>query len=280
MKSLMLKLSTILLLSSSLVFASTVDEKVLSFLTKSISTAKSYNLKDVTILEKQDIESIPGWKVYFVKYDLDLVGKNKEITITDKIFTNGNIISKDFVDINTRRSLKGTFVRNFDAKLYSKLNLIEGNFDAKYKLVVFSDPLCPFCMSFMPDVIDFVKKHPKEFGLFYYHFPLSIHPNSKVLIKAGIVAEQNGVKDVLKKVYEEAFDFDDKDDKIALSAFNKVLGTTITLEQINKKEVIEIMDDDIKIAKNLMINGTPTLYVNGKLDKNRIIFKKMVKDRK
>jgi len=277
---LMLKLSTTLLLSSSLVFASTLDDKVLSFLTKSISTAKSYKLKNVTILEKQDIKTIPGWKVYFVEFDLDLVGKNKEITITDKIFTNGNIISKDFVDIDTRKSLKNTFVRTFDTKLYSKENLIEGNFDAKYKLVVFSDPLCPFCMSFMPDVIDFVKKYPKEFGLFYYHFPLSIHPNSKVLIKAGIVAEQNGEKDVIKRVYEEAFDFDSKDDKLTLDAFNKVLGTAITLDQINKEEVIKIMEKDLKIAKNLMINGTPTLFINGKLDKNRVIYKKMVKDRK
>jgi len=275
MKSLMLKLSTILLLSSSLIHAKTLDEKVLSFLSSSIHTTKAYKLKDVNVIAKKDIKNMPKWKVYFIKITLDLLGKNKDIIIRDRIFTNGKVISKDFIDINSKRSIKNNFVLDLDSNIYKKSHLIEGNFNAKYKLVVFSDPLCPFCMSFLPDVINFVKMNPKEFGLFYYHFPLNIHPNSKTFVKAMIVAEKNGEKDIQERVYNETFESGKKDEKLALTTFNKALNTSITLEQINKKDIIDKMEADLKIAKNHMISGTPALFINGVFDKHRELFTKL-----
>jgi len=283
MKSLTLKLLTSLLLSSSLLLAGDIalDKKVLDFLNKSITTGVEYKLKNVSIVDVQDFDKIAGWKVYFVTIDLDLAGKNKTISIKDKIFTNGDIVSKDFVYMDSRKSIKDDLFVQFDQKLYKKSNLIAGQFEAKNKLVVFSDPLCPFCMDFMPDVIDFVQKHPKDFALFYYHFPLSMHLNSKTIVKASIVAKREGVEDVIKKVYESVFDFEkNKDDKLALSAFNEALGTHITLEQINKKDIIDEMQIDIDAAKKLMISGTPTLYVNGKLDKQRELFANFTKEYK
>jgi protein-disulfide isomerase len=258
-----------------------LDKKVLDFLNKSITTGVEYKLKNVSIVDVQDFDKIAGWKVYFVTIDLDLAGKNKTISIKDKIFTNGDIVSKDFVYMDSRKSIKDDLFVQFDQKLYKKSNLIAGQFEAKNKLVVFSDPLCPFCMDFMPDVIDFVQKHPKDFALFYYHFPLSMHLNSKTIVKASIVAKREGVEDVIKKVYESVFDFEkNKDDKLALSAFNEALGTHITLEQINKKDIIDEMQIDIDAAKKLMISGTPTLYVNGKLDKQRELFANFTKEYK
>lgn len=280
MKSLMLKLLTSLLLSSSLLFAGNIalDKKVLDFLNKSINTGTQYTLRDVSIVDVQDFDKIAGWKVYFVKIDLDLTDKNKTISIKDKIFTNGDMVSKDFVYMDSRKSIKDDLFVQFDQKLYKKSNLLAGQFEANHKLVLFSDPLCPFCMDFTPDVINFVSSHPKDFALFYYHFPLNIHPNSKTLIKAGIVAREQGVKDVIKRTYEEVFDFDTTDEKVVLDAFNTLFKTQITKEQINQKDIIDEMDNDIKEANQLMLNGTPTLYVNGILDKTRATYKQLVKE--
>ena len=224
MKSLMLKLLMIGL-SSSFIFANTPEDKILEFLSKSVKATKSYKIKDIRLTGSKDIETIPGWKVYFIKIDLDLVGKDKMITISDKIFTNGILISRDFLDINSAKSIKNNFVPDFEDKFYNSSNVIAGNIDATNKLVVFSDPLCPFCMNFMPDIINFVQKYPKQFVLYYYHFPLNIHPNSPTLIKASLVAKKQGIKDVDIKVYEEAFDFEKTDEKLVLAAFNKAMGT-------------------------------------------------------
>jgi len=276
MKSLMLKLLMIGL-SSSFIFANVTEDKILKFLSKSVQATKSYKIKNISLSGNQDVTKMPGWKVYFVKIDLDLVGKNKSITITDKIFSDGNIVARDLLDINTVKSIKNNFVPDFDEKFYNKSNIIAGNSDATNKLVVFSDPLCPFCMSFMPDIINFVEKYPEQFVLYYYHFPLNIHPNSPTLIKASLVAKKQGIKDVDIKVYEEAFDFEKKDDKLVLDAFNKLLGTKITLEDLNQKDILKHIEDDKKIVDALGLNGTPRLFTNGKIDSHRTIYKNLLK---
>ncbi|WP_024954000.1 DsbA family protein [Sulfurospirillum arcachonense] len=276
MKSLMLKLLMIAL-SVNTLFANSIETKILKFLSKSVSATKSYKVKNISIAGQQDIKSIPGWKVFFVKVDLDLVGKNKSITITDKIFTNGNVVTKDFVDINTVKSIKNSFSPDFDKKFYDEKNIIAGNSDATNKLAVFSDPMCPFCMSFLPEVIEFVQKHPKQFILYYYHFPLNIHPNAPTLVKAILAAKKLGFKDVEKKVYEEVFDFETKDDKLVLDTFNKLIGTKLTLKELEQEDIIKHMEADMKIVEALMLNGTPRLFVNEKLDNTRKKYKNLLK---
>lgn len=276
MKSLMLKLLTIALIAS-FANANALDNKVVNFLQKSISTAKSYKVKSIIVQKSEDIKDMAGWKVYFVKIELDLVGKNKTITIPDKIFTNGQLVTKDMSDINTGRSIKNRFSLDFDEKFYRSTNIIAGVEGAKNKLVVFSDPLCPFCTGYLPEVIEFVKKHSKEFVLYYYHFPLSFHPNAETLVKTGMIAQKLGIKDVDKKMYEEVFDFDRKDDKLVIDEVNKLFGTKITLEDLKNPEVIKHLEDDKKIASEIGVNGTPTLFVNGKMDKTRNAYKKLLK---
>jgi thiol-disulfide isomerase/thioredoxin len=273
----MLKL-LIITLSISFLSANSTEDKILRFLKKTIAPTKSYKIKDFRLDGSRDVEFMKGWKVYFVKIDLEILGKNKNITISDKIFTNGKVISRDLIDINNGRSIKTQFVMDFDPKYYNDKNIIYGTKDAPNKLVVFSDPLCPFCMGFMPEIIKFVKSHPKDFVLYYYHFPLNIHPNSKTLIKASLAAKKLGIKDVDLKVYEEAFDIEGgKNDQKTLDAFNKVMGTKFTLEDINKPEFIKSIEEDMKIVNALGLMGTPRLFVNEKFDKTRNEYKKLVK---
>ena len=87
-----------------------------------------------------------------------------------------------------------------------------------------------------------------------------------------------GLKDVDLKVYEKAFDFEGrKDDKKALEAFNKEMGTKFSLKDINNPEIIKLLEDDIKVVNNLGLMGTPRLFVNGKFDKTRQMYKNLVK---
>jgi len=276
MKSLTLKLLMITLGVNTL-FAGVTEDKILKFLSKSVKATKSYKIKKIRLDGSQDMPNMAGWKVYFVKIDLDLIGKDKSITISDKIFTNGKIVARDFLDINNARSVKSSFVPDFDDKFYNDKNIIAGKKGATNKLVIFSDPLCPFCMGFMPEIIEFVKKYPEQFVLYYYHFPLNIHPNSKTLIKASLAAKKEGIKDVDVKVYEEAFDFDKKDDQVALDAFNKVMGTKFTLKDINQQDILDSIDEDMKIVNDLGLNGTPRLFTNGKIDNHRKMYKKLLK---
>lgn len=285
MRSLMLKLLTITIALSSLLFAAETfvdtDKKVVSFLEKAIAPNENYKFEKITILKKDDLKDAPGWKVYFVRIDLTLIKQEgKKVSVNDIVFTNGKILSKDFVDVNNGKSIKSSLSLDITATAYNKEHLLAGNFNAPNKLVVFSDPLCPFCMDFVPEVIADVQKNPETFALFYYHFPLTIHPAAPTLIKAMLVAEAKGEKDVIKKVYEEVFDFKTTDEQFILDAFNKALKTNLTVEEINKEPILQKLKFDHEYATNLMINGTPTIYLNGKKDETKTGYRKLIKEKK
>lgn len=279
--SLMLRLLAIIALSSTFLCSAEMDKKVVNFLEKAVATNENYKFEQITILKTDDLKDAKGWKVYFVRIDLILLKQEgKKISINDIVFTNGKLISKDFIDVNNGRSIKNTLSLDVDASAYNKEHLIAGNFDAPHKIVIFSDPLCPFCMDFVPEVINDVEKYPETFALFYYHFPLSIHLSAPALIKAMLVAEEKGEKDVIKKIYNEIFDLKTADEKVVLEAFNKALGTSITLEEINQPHIVQKLKFDHDYAINLMVGGTPTIYLNGKKDDEKRSYRKLIKEKK
>ena len=285
MRSLMLKLLTITIVLSSTLFSAEavldIDKKIVSFLEKAIAPNENYKFEKITILKKDDLKDAAGWKVYFVRIDLSLIKQEgKKVSVNDIVFTNGKILSKDFLDVSNGRSIKSNLSLDITATAYNKEHLLAGNFNAPNKLVIFSDPLCPFCMDFVPEVIADVQKNPETFALFYYHFPLSIHPAAPTLIKAMLVAEEKGEKDVVKKVYDEVFDFKTTDEQVILDEFNKALKTNLTVAEINKESILKKLKFDHEYATNLMINGTPTIYLNGKKDETKTSYRKLIKEKK
>ena len=116
MRSLMLKLLTIIALSSVSLFANNEnDAKVVSFLQKAIATNENYTFDKVVILKKEEMKESLGWMVYFVRIDLNLTKQaGKKVTVNDIVFTNGKILSKDFVDLSSGRSLKNDFSLDID----------------------------------------------------------------------------------------------------------------------------------------------------------------------
>jgi len=258
-----------------------IDKKVSSFLEKAIAPNENYKFEKITILKKDDLKDNQGWKVYFVRIDLSLIKQEgKKVSVNDIVFTNGKILSKDFLDLNNGKSIKNSLSLDMDVTAYNKEHLLAGNFNAPHKIVIFSDPLCPFCMDFVPEVIVDVEKNPETFALFYYHFPLNIHPAAPTLVKAMIVAEEKGDKGIVKKVYDEVFDLKTTDEKFILDAFNKAFNTNITLEEINQEHVLKKLKLDQELATNLMVNGTPTIYLNGKKDDTKTSYRKLIKEKK
>ena len=280
---LMLKLLMIAILSSSIVYAkeelkSEVEKDIVAYVEKAISVNKDFTLKEVRVKEVKELDAIKGWSVYFLDIDLLVIAKdNKVMTVHDKIFSDGKYMTRDFMSLKGQISLKDRIVPDMDNSFYKKNHLVYGDESAKDKIVIFSDPLCPFCQTYMPEVFKAVKADPKKIALYYYHFPLSmIHPQAPTIIKATMAAEKKGVKDILIRVYEAKFALKTKDENSTLEAFNKKLGTNLTLKEINTQEILETYSKDLELAGKMMISGTPTVYVNGKKDFTRTKYKEIL----
>ncbi len=271
-----MKLIKILVLSalftSSLFAISSIDRSVLDFENKRFSKNKRIKINDIKINLKKQLPQ-EGWYGYIIDLDVDMGGNI--IKAKDILFSNGEIIAPELFDIKTGMPLKDLMTPILTKNYYNKEHLISGNHNAKDKIVLFSDPLCPFCMDYTPDVIEYVKRNSNTIALYYYHFPLlKIHPASEPLSRLMYVARQKGIKDVELKVYrvdwDKYFNSKEKNTQKIVDAFNKEFNTSITLEEINKEELKQRVFKDVNMGEEMMVQGTPTIFINGEQDKSKL----------
>lgn len=271
------KILFISLFLTTTISANSIDDKILEFEKNRFSNNKRVEIKNLSINFKKSLP-VKNWYGYIIDIDAKIADKN--VKAKDIVFSNGTVVSPDLFDIKTGNSLKEIMTLPLTSKYYDKKRLIAGNHNAKDKIVIFSDPLCPFCLDYVPDIIKFVNKNSQNIALYYYHFPLlQIHKAANALSKAMLVASNKGVKDVTLKVYEADFDSyfnaDEADEKKILNAFNKVLKTNIKLDEIQNKEIQKEIQKDMLMGENVMVEGTPTIFVNGEQDKTKNKYKQL-----
>ena len=268
--SLTSKLLATILLSSSL-FAATSTE-VESFLLKSIGKNPNISELSIKVVDKQMLKDHKGWDAFTVSLNAKVKQGTQTRPVSQRMiyFANGDVITPDLTDIKTGKNLKESIAPKFKAEFYSPQNLIYGNANAKHKVAIFSDPLCPFCRKFVPEAINYMKKYPETFAIYYYHFPLArIHPAAVALTKAALVAEHQGRKDVVLNMYTVEIDAHEKDEQKIINAFNKKLNTRVTVKNINSKAVVEQVDFDNNVITTMMVSGTPTIFFDGKKDQSK-----------
>lgn len=271
------KVLTLAVLLTSSLFANVSDDNVIKFEKKRISQNPNVEVENISINLKKELP-IQGWYGYIL--DVEAKIEDKIINAKDIVFSDGRYISLDLIDSKNGKSLKDLVTPNLSTKYYDKSKLIAGNHNAKEKIVIFSDPLCPFCMDYVPDVINHVNKNKDTIALYYYHFPLlRIHPAAGPLSKLMELAKQKDIKDIELKVYQadwdEYFDSKESDIKKIINGFNKEFKTTFTEDDISSIELIDSMENDMKMGEEVMVQGTPTIFVNGEKDIMRNKYEKL-----
>jgi thiol-disulfide isomerase/thioredoxin len=260
-----------LLLTSSTLFAAT-EAQIKDFLNKSIGANPNIVKFDISVVAKQKLSEPAGWEAYVIKLDGDakIRGNVQHIVQNIIYFAYGDFITTELINVKTGAHMKDSISPEFKDEFYKKSNLISGSKNSKHKVAIFSDPLCPFCRKIVPAAIEYMTKYPNDFALYYYHLPLaSLHPAAVTLTKAAVAAELHDVKDVVKKLYNVSIKPEESDKQKILDAFNKTLKTKITIADIEKKDVQDHSASDSDIAANLMVNGTPTIFFDGKKDSSK-----------
>ena len=272
------KILSISILLSSALYATSSDENIISFEQKRISQNPNVKIKDIKINTKKELP-LNGWYGYILDVEANVQGK--DINAKDILFSDGKYISLELIDSITGKSLKDLVTPNLTDNFHDKSKLIAGNHNAKDKIVLFSDPLCPFCKDYVPDVIKYVNKNSDSIALYYYNFPLSIHPAATPLSKLIEVAKHKGVKDVELRAYEidwePYFDVKTTDEKKILEAFNKEFKTNIKLEEISTNEIKALIEKDITMGEEVMVQGTPTIFVNKVKDSTKLKYETLGK---
>ncbi|PIT97235.1 hypothetical protein COT77_02605 [Candidatus Berkelbacteria bacterium CG10_big_fil_rev_8_21_14_0_10_41_12] len=138
-----------------------------------------------------------------------------------------------------------------------------GNENATVQIVEFSDFQCPACKTRKSEIDGLLEKYPNDVSLTYRYFPLSYHPGGMIGAQA---AETAGRQGKFKEMYDKLFSDQDNinEDNVKKWALELGLDTNKFNKDLNSESVKSVINQDVDAGTKLNLQGTPTLYLNGK----------------
>lgn len=254
------------------------------FLEKALVSNPNLSGIKINVLNTKKIKGLRGWKAYNLQVtgNFKTNGKVKHIKEASMYFSNGTYMTSNMTNMLTgeKISIQPKFLNNY----YLKENLISGDSNSKHKIAIFSDPLCPFCREKIPKFLGILKRHPKDFAVYYYDFPLTnIHPASGTIVKINEVlrfkAKKNKKLDIVLEMYNLDINPRENNPEAILSKYNKELERSVNMKEVQSKKVKDMLFNDSDIAAKMSVGGTPTVFVDGEIDESRYLtnYKKFLK---
>ena len=280
--SLMSRLLSLAVITTLTVSAGSDADEVKSYVQKHMIKNKDVKVTQVDIIDSKLLDEPKGWKAFFINIHANV---KKGPTVFDKVTVPETLFVKDgytaptLINLETGEDLKMVLKPDIKSNVYDEKHLVAGNKDAKHKLVIFTDPMCPFCREKVPEIYKAVKENPDTFALYYYHLPLlRIHPVSDIITRTMQVAKAKGVKeDKIMELYKFKVDPREVNATKVLGEIKKQFGIDVTEKEINDEKISKEITFDRDIATQSMVTGTPTLYIDGKWDPSRNKYKKLIK---
>jgi len=161
--------------------------------------------------------------------------------------------------------------------------IIDGNSDAKIKLVVFESLTCSHCANFHKNIYPELKKDFIDNGLIsieYKNFPLDI-----AAFNASKIAhcKNDGNSDILHYLYEnqrqwvKGSSIEDANKNIKDLIEKSEFGINVDECLADKSVEDHILEDRINGVKKFKVEATPTLIINGEKFENPSNYKKLKK---
>ncbi len=274
-----LKVIVLILLATVQIFA--VSQKSVEFYVKKYIEQKTHShVENIETVSTYEVGDTNGWHVYFLSVDIKtkmgnvyrkrhlsqvVFGKDKKITF----------VLKDKKGRNYAKILKPLVPQS----AYDKRHLLVGNENAKHKILLISDPFCPYCQEIVPPLITAVQQHPDLFALYSYQLPLvRIHPASKVVTKVMVLLHEEGKVEDYKKMYHLLVSEKERRESVILKAIEKKIGRKFTHKELMNPKIKEILDFDKAMKKRLFVTGTPTIFIDGVWDTTRMAYKRYIKE--
>jgi protein-disulfide isomerase len=157
---------------------------------------------------------------------------------------------------------------------------IRGPKNAPVTLIEFSDFQCPFCAQTTPLIEQVMAAYPKNLRFVYKQFPLEqIHPNALNAAKASVAARNQGK---FWEMHDELFKISRDLTLENIRAKARAIGLDMKKfdADMNSPATEKAVQEDLALGRSVDVQGTPTLFVNGKRVMNRSLdnLKAMIDD--
>ena len=134
--------------------------------------------------------------------------------------------------------------------------------NASVVVVEFADFECPFCRSMAPQLDQIWERRKDKLRFVYKFMPLTMHTHSKEAARAAIAAQMQG------KFWEMSHElFTQKSlEQQDLERYAKALGLDVDRFRVDMQSPATTarLEADQKVANDLGVTATPTLYINGR----------------
>ena len=270
-------IATVALSANADVPASTASNKqLLKYIKRDIVRNPQVKVNGIEVIETKTLKALPGWNIYLT--NMDLKYQAKDIKVPEIVFVKDGLATGHLVNLKNGHDYREDVKPTVPAVMYDDAHLLFGNKDAAHKVLVFSDPMCPFCQEVVPDIMKAAKEHPDKIALYYYHMPLlRIHPVSGILTRVMHLAQMEGKKDVVEKMYTLKIDPRMTDMTKVLAKVKEHTGYSISAAKVEDNATKAALKADTDAAAKMMVAGTPTIYIDGEWDKMRDGYKKLIK---
>jgi protein-disulfide isomerase len=162
------------------------------------------------------------------------------------------------VDLYSERYIKNTAVQTIDV---SQAPMV-GEPTAPVTLVEFFDYGCPACVQLKPTLDVVIKENQSRLKVYYKMYPLvAKHPDSMGCAKAAMAALAQGKFHQMHDVIFEKFGAQKEDD---LRGYAQQLGLDMAKYDADFSAVEAHVKADMKDGEAAGVDGTPTLFLNGR----------------
>jgi protein-disulfide isomerase len=134
---------------------------------------------------------------------------------------------------------------------------------AKVTIVEFSDFQCPFCSRAASATSEIKKKYGDKVRVVFRQFPLNFHDKAHVAAQASLAAHEQGK---FWQFHDALFADQKKLDRESLEATAKTLGLDLAKfkKALDDKTHAATVDAELKMGEEVFVDGTPTMFLNGK----------------
>lgn len=139
--------------------------------------------------------------------------------------------------------------------------------DAKVTIVEFSDFQCPFCSRGANAANEIKKKYAGKIRLVFRQFPLSFHDKAHVAAEAALFAHSKGK---FWEYHDKLFANQNSLDRPNLEKFAGEVGLKVDelKKALDDKTFAAQVDADMKLGTDVGVQGTPSMFLNGKKVQN------------
>jgi RNA polymerase sigma factor (sigma-70 family) len=139
---------------------------------------------------------------------------------------------------------------------------VKGDSRAPVTIVSFSEFQCPYCARVQPTLKQLLATYPGQVRLVWKNLPLAFHEHAKLAAEAALAANEQGK---FWEMHDRLFANQNALDVKALEEHAQALGLDVQRfrKALEDKRFLAAVEEDMKLAQEANIDGTPSFYING-----------------